>query len=116
MILTNATALSLYRLTGHFEPFHVLALISLASVLAGLAAALIRWRGWLETHYRCMAFSYIGLLAAAAAEGLTRLPLFRFTAAWQVIAVGVGVGIVFTVIGIIVVPRLRRTALAIKAR
>jgi uncharacterized membrane protein len=86
MILLNATALMIYRLTGAFGPFHVGALFSLVTVGMGTAAAVRRTPPgrWLERHYRWMAFSYVGLVAAAVSEVGTRIPGFRFW--WAVVA------------------------------
>jgi uncharacterized membrane protein len=114
MVILNVSALAIYRLTGHFEPFHALALLSLATILRGLAPALRRSAGWLITHYRSMAWSYVGLLAATCGEIIMRL-LFRagtFTGSWHVIAGGIAIAILFVVLGIVVLPRLRRTAMA----
>jgi hypothetical protein len=36
MVILNASALAIYRLTGQFEPFHALALFSLATVVHGM--------------------------------------------------------------------------------
>src|SRR6185295_9823599 len=82
MILLNVTALGLYRLTGHFGPFHALALV--------------------------------GLLAAACAEAMTRVPLLRaaLTTGPQLVAFGVGTAVLFALVGWIVLPRLQRRALA----
>ena len=46
-------------------------------------------RAWLERHAQFMSWSYAGLLAAAAAEGLTRMPGFGFW--WVVVAVSFAV-------------------------
>jgi uncharacterized membrane protein len=70
----NGTALLIYRLFRAPGPFHVLAVISLATLIAGLLPALRRQAGWLERHYRLMAWSYVGLCAAALAEFAVRLP------------------------------------------
>lgn len=76
MLLLNGTALLIYRLTGHAGPFHVAALFSLATVVAGfLPAYRRRPRGqWLHWHYAFMCWSYVGLVAAGASEVATRLP------------------------------------------
>jgi uncharacterized membrane protein len=114
MVILNVSALAIYRLTGHFEPFHALALLSLATILRGLVPALRRPPGWLMTHYRSMAWSYVGLLAAACGEVVVRL-LFRagtFMGSWHIIAGGSAIAILFVVLGIVVLPRLRWAEMA----
>lgn len=75
MVVLNVSALAIYRVFHTFGPFHVLALVSLASVVAGLVPALRRRSGWLAAHYKWMCWSYVGLLAATAAEiGVHLLP------------------------------------------
>jgi hypothetical protein len=79
MLVMNGTALLIYRLTGTFGPFHVAALVSLGTLVAGIIPA---WRrrpvgNWVDRHYYLMAYSYLGLLAAAVAETATRVPVFR---------------------------------------
>jgi hypothetical protein len=76
------TALMIYRLTGTFGPFHVAALVSLATVIVGIIPA---WRRrpvdkWLDRHYFWMAYSYLGLVAAAFAETATRVPALQASA------------------------------------
>ena len=76
MLTLNVTALMIYRLTGTFGPFHIAALVSLGSLIAGIVPA---WRRrpvhtWLDRHYYWMAYSYVGLLAATVAETATRVP------------------------------------------
>ena len=71
------TAMLIYNLDGEFGPFHVLAIISTATLVGGLVPALLRRPGggrWIVSHAFFMAWSYVGLLAAAAAETLTRMP------------------------------------------
>ncbi len=74
MLVLNVTALLIYRLTGSFGPFHVAALASLATLLAGIIPARRRLpaASWLDRHYFFMAWSYLGLVAAAIAETSTR--------------------------------------------
>ncbi len=89
------TALLIYNLTGGFGPFHVLALISLVTIVFGLVHVLLRRPkdGWIEFHAYWMSWSYVGLLAATASETLTRVPATPFW--WAVLAastVVVGVG------------------------
>ena len=88
MLLLNVTALFIYRLFGRFGPFHVGAVFSLVTVVAGTAAALgaRRARGRrnaveraraLARHYAFMTWSYVGLIAAAVSEAATRIPALR---------------------------------------
>jgi len=88
MLLLNATALMIYRLFGRFGPFHVGAVFSFVTVVAGTVAALgarrARARGdavgrarALERHYQWMTWSYVGLAAAAVSEIATRMPALR---------------------------------------
>jgi uncharacterized membrane protein len=88
MILLNVTALLIYRLFGRVGPFHVGAVFSLVTVIAGTAAAIGARRARsrrnaveraraLERHYAWMTWSYVGLAAAAVSEIATRMPALR---------------------------------------
>jgi uncharacterized membrane protein len=79
MVLLNGTSFLIYKMLGHFGPFHALALVSLVTLATGLLPALRRQpRGeWVARHYRGMSHSYIGLCAATLAEVGIRLPLVR---------------------------------------
>ena len=114
MVILNASALAIYRLTGQFEPFHALALFSLATIARGVVPALRRRPGWLMAHYWSMAWSYLALLAAACGEIVVRLFLRAriFTGPWQLIGGGIAIAILFVVVGMVVLPRLQRTAMA----
>ena len=112
MLITNVTALGVYRLTGAFGPFHLLALISLAILARGVIAVLRRRPGWLITHYYSMAWSYIGLLAAACAEVVARVPLDLIRSGRDGVTIGLICTAAFIVIGFIVLPRLQARSLA----
>ncbi len=89
MIFCNATALMLYRFTGSFNVFHAGALVNFACIIAAMIPVLRTPRApdWLAKHYRWMAGSYIGLLAAASTEFSVRvLPLGSRGAVWLVAA------------------------------
>lgn len=79
MLALNVSALTIYRLFGGFGVFHVAALVSLATIVAGLVPVVRRRPagGWLEMHAQFMAWSYVGLMAAAVSEAVTRMPLLR---------------------------------------
>jgi hypothetical protein len=76
MISLNATALFIYRLFGHFGPFHWLALSSLLTLIAGMVPVFTRRpKGiWLERHAIFINISFIGLVAATSSEITSRIP------------------------------------------
>ena len=78
MLAMNGTALLDYELYGRFGPFHWMALISLATVVAGYMAARNRKAYWKPRHAYLMSWSYVGLIAAAAAEVASRVPGWSF--------------------------------------
>lgn len=86
MVTMNVTALLIYRLFGTFGPFHVAAILSLATLVAGIVTVVRRRpaHGWVERHYWWMAYSYLGLVAAGVAETTTRSGLVGFW--WAVLA------------------------------
>lgn len=80
MLGLNISALFIYRLTGHFGPFHAAAFASLVTLILGFGAAYLRLPEgrWLALHYEFMNWSYVGLIAAAVSEATTRLPSTPF--------------------------------------
>jgi uncharacterized membrane protein len=106
MVVLNLCALMIYRINGHFGPFHVLALLSLATIFAGVAMAVMRPRNWLVRHYLMMNFSYLGLLSAATTQMLVNVPALHGT------MTGIVSAVAFTAIGFIILPRLQRPALS----
>ena len=78
ILVLNLSALLIYRLTAHFNVFHVGAVVSLITTLGGLTVIRSAKPGRLLIHYYWMCASYVGLLAAFFAEVLTRaiVPLF----------------------------------------
>lgn len=68
LLLVNLSALSVYQHSGGPGPFHVLALISLATLGAGLIPALSRRPGWMHRHAYFMCWSYVGLVAAGVGQ------------------------------------------------
>jgi uncharacterized membrane protein len=107
MLALNGTALMIYRLFGGFGPFHVAAVASLLTVVAGIVPAYRRKpANWVERHYAYMTWSYVGLWAAAVAEVGTRVPGFQF---WWAVMAGT-----FAVLGVgaVMIRRNRTAALA----
>ncbi|WP_163931274.1 DUF2306 domain-containing protein [Paraferrimonas sp. SM1919] len=75
MLALNVSALSLYQRDGQFGPFHIAAVLSLLTLIAGAVPALRRKpKHWLAMHWRFMAWSYVGLVAGALSESIFRLP------------------------------------------
>jgi uncharacterized membrane protein len=110
MLATNLSALLIYRLTGRFNLFHAFALLSLVCILIGLALPLIRPANWLVRHAYWMAWSYLGLLAAALNEAAIRLPLHVDTPP-RIIGVGVVIAICTGFAGRALRPRWERAVL-----
>lgn len=92
MVAVNGSAFLIYELYAGFGLFHWMALASLATVLAGYVAARRRTPGWKVRHAYFMSGSYVGLIAALAAEILTRTPWLPFLG-----AVALASGAVFAV-------------------
>lgn len=87
MLVMNVAALLLYARTGAYGPFHVAALISLATLIAGAIPAILRRPrgGWLSLHWEFMSWSFVGLVAGAVAEAAFRIPGVAY---WPAIVAG----------------------------
>lgn len=74
MLGLNITALFIYRMTGSFGIFHAFAVVALFTLGMAMWTVLARRpaKGWIEAHGTWMAWSYVGLLAAAVSETATR--------------------------------------------
>jgi uncharacterized membrane protein len=79
MVSLNATGLFIYNLYGHFGPFHWMAISSLIILAAGMVPVFTRRpkQRWLEIHAVLINGSFIGLVAATAAEITSRIPAFE---------------------------------------
>ncbi len=108
MLTLNVTALMIYKLFGHFGPFHYAAVISLASLLGGLVPAYLKKpkNSWLELHYEFMNWSIIGLYAAFWSETFSRF--FRFAGFWVLVATGTAMTVA---IGIYLLKSKKRSVL-----
>lgn len=111
MVGLNITALMIYRLFHSPGPFHALAVVSLSTLTAGLLPALRRRAGWLERHYRMMAWSYVGLCAAFLAEIAVRLPFVKGIG-WRFGIAAFLASSLVAAIGGRVIERRRKSALA----
>ncbi|HEY1837912.1 MAG: DUF2306 domain-containing protein [Rhizomicrobium sp.] len=99
MLALNGAALSIYDMTGHFGIFHALAIFSLFCVAMGLWPAIFRKGEWIYRHYMWMGWSYFGLLAAAFAETMIRVPAFHVNSVARGFEVAIGASIVFSLFG-----------------
>ena len=79
MLGLNITAFGIYNLFGGFGIFHLAAIVSLFSVLAGLLVVYYRKKikFWVLIHYEFMAWSYIGLLAATSNEAFVHVAMLN---------------------------------------
>ena len=94
MLGVNMTAFVIYELFNGFGLFHWMALASLATVVIGYLPTWRKNPGWKVTHAYFMTGSYVGLLAALAAETFTRtavLPFLSAVAASSLAVIAVGV-------------------------
>lgn len=75
LLLVNLSALSVYQESSGPGPFHIFALVSLATLSGGFIPAFRRRPkdSWLEAHAYCMSWSFVGLVAAGAAQMATKL-------------------------------------------
>jgi uncharacterized membrane protein len=75
MLWLDGSSFAIYHLTGHFDLFHFLAVLSLAMVVGGVGQVIFRQRirRWMWRHYQYMCWSYVGLLAATANEACVRV-------------------------------------------
>ena len=76
MLVVIITAFSIYRLFGGFGVFHILAIVSFVTLLAGMVPVLLKKprNNYMSLHFSFMYWSVIGLYAAFVSEMLTRIP------------------------------------------
>lgn len=107
MLTADAAALLIYRFTGHFNILHVGAIANVACVLLAMVPLLRTPRpaNWRDMHYALIAWSYVGLLAAATTELIVRViqPSTR-AEAWELTAI---MTVLVTVLGYVLINRYR---------
>jgi uncharacterized membrane protein len=107
ILIADGAAMLLYRFTGAFNIFHVGALVNFVFVIIAIVPVLRTPRpvGWKHWHYHFIAWSYVGLIAAASTEIIVRLsqPATRGLA-WSITA---GVTALVTAIGYVLIQRYR---------
>lgn len=107
-LVLDASALSIYDMTGHFGPFHAGAIFNAACVLIGISAPMLRRGDWLNRHYRWMGWSYFGLLAAGFAEAVVRVPALEVHTATRGFEVAIAATVCFSLLGSLFMRRLGR--------
>lgn len=79
MLVADGTAMLVYRFTGHFNLFHVAAIINFSCVVLAVVPLLRRPRpaNWRLSHYYFISWSYVSPISAAATEIVSRLGPLR---------------------------------------
>jgi uncharacterized membrane protein len=75
MLVADGTAMLVYQFSGHFNLFHIAAIINFACIVLAIVPLLRSPRpaNWRITHYYFIAWSYVSLISAAATEITVRL-------------------------------------------
>ena len=70
LMLVNASALSVYEQSPQGGPFHILAVVSLLTLAAGMVPVLTKRpkHAWLNLHAYFMSWSYVGLIGAGVGQ------------------------------------------------
>lgn len=107
MLVVDGTALSLYLSTGRFNVFHVGAIANLTCIVVAIVPMLCnpRPRHWRYLHYYWIAWSYVGLMSAAATQIVLRLNLS--TTPEQTWAVTFAATVTVSAIGYVLIERNR---------
>lgn len=108
MLALNTAALSLHR-EDVFGPFHVLAVMSLTTIVVGIGLLLFTERPphLIAVHAYLMSWSYVGLVAAGTGQLTVTFKINGGLATWLVIVVTLLVG------GVIIHTRIPRTLRAV---
>ena len=107
MLIADGAAMLIFQFTGKFNILHVGAIVNLVWVVLGVVPLLRNPRpaNWKNQHYYFIAWSYVGLLAAALTELVVRtVHLATREQAWSVAAL---VAIIVTAIGYVLIERYR---------
>jgi hypothetical protein len=99
--------LLVYRFTGHFNLFHVAAIVNLVLIVLAIVPLLRTPRpaNWRTTHYNFIAWSYVSPMSALAVNILVRL--LPLTTREQVGLTALAVSVVTTAIAYVVIAKYR---------
>lgn len=97
----NVSALSVYQQSVDGGPFHVLAVVSLMTLVAAVVPVLIKRpvASWLRLHAYFINWSYVGLVGAGIGQLGAMLfsgPVYLFVGLPIVTAVGIGAWLIHT--------------------
>ncbi|MCK1650355.1 DUF2306 domain-containing protein [Bradyrhizobium sp. 149] len=75
MLLSDAAALLVYRFTGHFNVFHLAAIVNFTLIVLAIVPLLRTPKpsNWRRTHYNFIAWSYVSPVSAAGTNIAARL-------------------------------------------
>jgi len=75
MLASDAATLLVYRFTGHFNAFHVAAIVNFTLIVLAIVPLLRTPRpaNWRRTHYNFIAWSYVAPVSAAITNIASRL-------------------------------------------
>ncbi|WP_080672130.1 DUF2306 domain-containing protein [Bradyrhizobium japonicum] len=75
MLVADAATLLLYRFTGHFNAFHVAAIVNFILIVLAIVPLLRTPRpsNWRRSHYNFIAWSYVSPVSAGLTNIATRL-------------------------------------------
>ncbi len=107
MLVTDGTAMLLYRFTGHFNAFHVGAIANLVCIVCAIVPLLRNPRpaNWRTIHYNFIAWSYVSLMSAGATNIMARL--LPVTTRGQVEWIALVLSLVMMVIAYILIRKYR---------
>ena len=77
VLVLNLTSIAITNLFGTIGPFHIFTAVSLFTIFSGMYFPLFgrRVKDWVFIHLELMLISYVGLVSAAIAEIMIRVPL-----------------------------------------
>ena len=108
MLVADGTAMLVYRFSGHFNLFHVAAIVNFACIILAVVPLLRSPRpaNWRTTHYYFIAWSYVSPISAAAINIVVQL-LPPATSSGQIGLIALVVSIVTMVIAYILIGKYR---------
>lgn len=108
MVLLNVSAFGIYNFGGKPSLFHLFALVSFATLLAGIIPAIRKGsKSWYRKHFYFMSWSVVGLYCAFWAETGTRL--LNGKDFWWVVMIA---SLTTAFVGMIIIKRKAKTLFA----